>query len=146
MWLALKRWHKAIHSLQSSSSLKEQLPTPPMQVIAHPLRRSASLLAAVAVLGWLVLRADTGQSAPTAPVDPPTDAVFAAKVRPMIARYCLGCHSTKVKKGDLDLERFSSLEVARHDLKPWQSVIEMLTAEEMPPKAKPQPTAEGATG
>jgi hypothetical protein len=113
-----------------------------MQFQANKLRRPASLLVAVAMLGWLVLRADTGQSAPTAPVDPPTDVVFAAKVRPMIARYCLGCHSTKVKKGDLDLERFSSLEVARHDLKPWQSVIEMLSAEEMPPKAKPQPTTD----
>ena len=60
----------------------------------------------------------------------------------MIARYCLGCHSTKVKKGDLDLERFSSLDVARHDLKPWQSVIEMLERGGNAPQGEAPPTAD----
>ena len=58
----------------------------------------------------------------------------------MLAKYCLGCHSQKMKKGDLDLERFTSLELARRDLKVWQSLTEMLGAEEMPPKEKPQPS------
>ncbi|HKD36554.1 MAG TPA: DUF1592 domain-containing protein [Pirellulales bacterium] len=65
---------------------------------------------------------------------------FAGKVRPIVTRYCLSCHSAKEKKGELDLERFSSIGDARHDLKAWQSVIEMLEAGEMPPKEKPQPT------
>ena len=68
--------------------------------------------------------------------------LFAKRVRPLLAEYCLGCHSTKEKKGELDLERFVSIDVARNDLKPWQSLIEMLDAGEMPPKGKRQPTAD----
>src|SRR5262249_17770014 len=74
------------------------------------------------------------------PSDAKTD--YTAVVRPLIQKYCLACHATKIKKGDLDLERFASVEHVRKDLKPWQSLIEMLEAGEMPPKDKPQPTAE----
>src|SRR5580704_4633206 len=67
---------------------------------------------------------------------------YAEQIQPLMKKYCLDCHSTKNKKGSLDLERFSTLDSIRKDLKPWQGLIEMLEAEEMPPKNKPQPTAE----
>ena len=67
---------------------------------------------------------------------------FTTTVRPLIEKYCLGCHSTKLKQGSLDLERFTTLDDIRKDLKPWQSLIEQIEAGEMPPKEKPQPTAE----
>jgi len=67
---------------------------------------------------------------------------YASVVQPLVQKYCLSCHSTKVKKGELDLERFASLDLVRKDLKPWQAMIEMLESGEMPPKKKPQPTAE----
>jgi hypothetical protein len=70
---------------------------------------------------------------------------YANAVRPLIQKYCLACHSAKAKKGGLDLERFTSLEQVRGDLKPWQQVIEHLEAGEMPPRRKPQPTAEERT-
>ena len=69
-------------------------------------------------------------------------AEYATVVQPLIQNYCLGCHSTKIQKGDLDLERFVSLELIRKDLKPWQAMLEMLESGEMPPKKKPQPAAE----
>ncbi|MEY2410198.1 MAG: hypothetical protein QOF48_2868, partial [Verrucomicrobiota bacterium] len=66
---------------------------------------------------------------------------FDQAVRPLLKQFCLGCHSTEKHKGDLDLERFTSLnEVLRHP-KPWQAVVEQLALGEMPPKEKPQPTA-----
>jgi hypothetical protein len=68
--------------------------------------------------------------------------LFAKRIRPLLAEYCLACHSTKEKKGELDLERFVSIDVARTDLKPWQSLVEMLDAGEMPPKGRRQPTAD----
>jgi hypothetical protein len=71
--------------------------------------------------------------------EPPGD--FAA-VRPLVQKYCLACHSTKTKKGDLDLERFATTDDIRKNVKPWQAVVEMLEAGEMPPKDKPQPSAE----
>ncbi len=54
--------------------------------------------------------------------------------------YCLRCHSAKVKKGSLDLERFTSAGLVRKDPKPWQLVLEMVEAADMPPADKPQPT------
>lgn len=65
---------------------------------------------------------------------------YAADVLPVLKKYCLDCHSTKAKKGSLDLERFSSLDRVRRDLKPWQGLIEQVETGEMPPKGKPQPT------
>lgn len=67
-------------------------------------------------------------------------AEFAA-VRPLVQKYCLGCHSTAALKGGLDLERFAGIADVRKDLKVWQASLEMLDAGEMPPKGKPQPTA-----
>jgi hypothetical protein len=67
---------------------------------------------------------------------------FGKQIRPLVTRYCLGCHSTKIKKGHLDLERFTKLDHVRKDLKTWQHVVEHLEAGEMPPQGKPQPTPE----
>src|SRR4051812_2920811 len=67
---------------------------------------------------------------------------YPATVTPLLKRYCLDCHSTKLKKGHLDLERFATIDDARKDPKAWAGVIEQLEAGEMPPKEKPQPTAE----
>ena len=113
-----------------------------------------SLCSVVAIIGllaarWPLLRAEDSDSSQQKPTDAASAAAhesaalapsFDAKVRPLLKQYCLGCHSTELKKGELDLERFVSLDVARNDLKPWQSLIEMLDAGEMPPKGKPRPS------
>jgi hypothetical protein len=75
---------------------------------------------------------------------PPRDleSEFPKHVRPLLQKYCLECHSTKVHKGDLDLERFTSLETVRKDLHAWQQVADQLGIGEMPPKGKPRPSGE----
>ncbi|HEX7899764.1 MAG TPA: DUF1592 domain-containing protein [Planctomycetota bacterium] len=65
---------------------------------------------------------------------------YREQIRPLAAKYCLDCHSTKDKKGDLDLERFGTLDDIRKDTRPWLHVVENLENGEMPPKKKPQPT------
>ena len=66
---------------------------------------------------------------------------YGSKALPVLKEYCLGCHSTEKQKGDLDLERFTSLsEVMKHS-KVWQGVVEQIALGEMPPKEKPQPSA-----
>ena len=40
---------------------------------------------------------------------------FSAQVRPILQESCLDCHSTKKQKGDLDLERFTSLAEVQRD-------------------------------
>jgi mono/diheme cytochrome c family protein len=105
--------------------------------------RLAGVLGLVAVAIMVV--ATHPQGWPAAAKEPDNDAPadkYAAVVQPLLKQYCLGCHSTKAKKGSLDLERFTALDLVRKDLKPWQQMIEMLEANEMPPKNKPQPTAE----
>jgi hypothetical protein len=77
---------------------------------------------------------------PAPPGDPARD--YPTTTVPLLKRYCLDCHSTKLKKGHLDLERFATVNEIRQDLKPWTMVIEQLEAGEMPPKGKPQPTAD----
>jgi hypothetical protein len=74
--------------------------------------------------------------------DPDLGADFTERVKPILAKHCLSCHSTEKKKGDLDLERFSSLGAIRKDLRPWPMVVENLENGEMPPKKSPQPTPE----
>ena len=66
--------------------------------------------------------------------------MFAAEVQPLLAKYCLGCHSQKEQKGELDLERFTSVSNVRKDVKPWQAMILQLETREMPPKGEHQPT------
>jgi hypothetical protein len=64
---------------------------------------------------------------------------FDQTIRPLISEYCLKCHSTEKHKGDLDLERFSTLDEVKRHPKVWQTVAEQLANNEMPPKDKPQP-------
>jgi hypothetical protein len=92
------------------------------------------------LLAWSVSHAGAAEAvAPPAPLD---DAGFGGAVKPLLAKYCLGCHATAKKEGGLDLERFTNVASIRRDVKPWQHLIEQVEAEEMPPRDKPQPTAE----
>src|SRR5262249_11894252 len=95
-------------------------------------------LCTVALVAFALTRFDH----PTPAQDPKTDAKptdYATTIQPLVKKYCLGCHSTKAKKGSLDLERFATLDDLRKDLKVWQAVIEQIEAAEMPPKEKAQP-------
>lgn len=60
------------------------------------------------------------------------------QIRPLLGEYCLDCHSAEEEKGDLDLERFASLESAMKEPGVWESVIEQIELGEMPPKKKRQ--------
>ena len=66
---------------------------------------------------------------------------YQARVRPLLKQFCIGCHSTKKKVGELDLERFVQLADVRLGTRAWQGVIEMLRNGEMPPKKALQPSA-----
>jgi len=67
---------------------------------------------------------------------------FGQVIQPLLREYCLTCHSTADKKGELDLERFQSIEQVKQHPAVWQAVLEQLAHNEMPPKDKRQPTAE----
>lgn len=61
-------------------------------------------------------------------------AAYEKTAKPLLKRYCLGCHSTEAMEGALDLERFVALEDVRRDTGVWLKMVEMLEGREMPPK------------
>ena len=90
----------------------------------------------------LVLLLVAGNTPPASVVSPDLAGEYREKVQPLLAKYCLTCHSTAKKKGDLDLERYATLAAISKDLKPWPHLIENLETGEMPPKKSLQPTAD----
>src|SRR3954466_14437334 len=97
------------------------------------------VLALIGIASLALLRPPTPSRAKE-PEKGGLDQRYADEVRPLLKKYCLDCHSTKAKKGSLDLERFASTADVRKDLKHWQALIEQIEAGEMPPKSKPQPS------
>ncbi len=67
---------------------------------------------------------------------------FEEVVKPIVANYCVTCHSAEKHKGDLDLEQFTSFSEVSKSPKAWQQALEQLANGEMPPKDKKQPTAQ----
>jgi mono/diheme cytochrome c family protein len=67
---------------------------------------------------------------------------FEQTIQPVLKQYCIDCHSTKKQKGDLDLERFTSLELVKRDPIVWEHSLDQIRDKEMPPKGKPKPSPE----
>jgi hypothetical protein len=59
---------------------------------------------------------------------------YEREIRPLLDRFCAECHSTELKEGELDLERFAALADVRQDPGVWQNVQGMLAIGEMPPE------------
>ena len=67
---------------------------------------------------------------------------YVTEVRPLMERFCLGCHSTALRVGELDLEQFRTLAEVRRGTRAWLKVVEMLDNGEMPPEPAEQPAPE----
>ncbi|MES2596335.1 MAG: DUF1592 domain-containing protein [Verrucomicrobiota bacterium] len=63
---------------------------------------------------------------------------FTQDIQPLLKEHCNTCHSTQKQKGDLDLERFTSMAAVKADPAVWEHTLEQLANNEMPPKDKPQ--------
>ncbi|MCC9607943.1 DUF1592 domain-containing protein [Blastopirellula sp. JC732] len=82
----------------------------------------------------------TNQAALSADEFPPLAEQYESSVHALLKSYCLDCHSTDAKEGELDLERFADLAAIRKDPAPWQRVVEMVDHGEMPPEESKQMT------
>ncbi len=67
---------------------------------------------------------------------------FEQKIRPLLRDYCVTCHSTEKQEGELDLQRFTSIEQVRRQPEVWEHVLEQLALGEMPPKDAKQLSVE----
>ncbi|MCY2977069.1 MAG: DUF1592 domain-containing protein [Planctomycetota bacterium] len=70
---------------------------------------------------------------------------FDLSIRPLLRDYCVTCHSTEKQEGELDLERFLSLEQVKRHADVWERVQEQLALGEMPPKDAKQFSTEQKT-
>ncbi|MBP6600666.1 MAG: DUF1592 domain-containing protein [Verrucomicrobiales bacterium] len=59
---------------------------------------------------------------------------FRETIGPLLSTYCFDCHDGEVQKGDLDLTVFDSLSAVQENFKIWQTVLQQVEEEEMPPK------------
>ena len=66
---------------------------------------------------------------------------FQKTVLPVLKDRCINCHSTDEQKGDLDLERFTSLAEIKKEPAVWEAVLEQIQTGEMPPKKEPRLSA-----
>jgi hypothetical protein len=63
-----------------------------------------------------------------------------AEISPLLQKYCLDCHNADKQKGDVDLTHFGSPQNVVKEFKLWQTMLQQVEEEEMPPK-KPLPSA-----
>jgi hypothetical protein len=70
------------------------------------------------------------------------EAAFEKTIRPLVRDYCMTCHSTEKQKGELDLERFTTVSSIKKQTGVWEHVLDQLATGEMPPKAAKQMSAE----
>lgn len=75
------------------------------------------------------------------PIQPVADAV-ATHVTPVLAKYCISCHDAADPQASLDLSPFISELSVLQERQRWDNIQRMLRASEMPPKDRPQPSAE----
>lgn len=70
------------------------------------------------------------------------DAQFEKEIRPLLTKYCVGCHNPQKKRGDLDLARFEKDADVGKDAEVWAEVAARVLAHEMPPEGRKQPSIE----
>ena len=102
-----------------------------------PLPRHLSSLALLAI-GAIFLAGIT--HAANAGAAPQVKHDFTTTIQPILKEYCVTCHSTEKQKGDLDLERFQSLQQIKRDPTVWEHALEQIRDKEMPPKDRPKPS------
>src|SRR5262249_47972384 len=95
------------------------------------------LALALLTLGWYPVAPRAAER--TAPATAPGS--FDQVIRPFLAKHCLSCHGEQKQSGSLALHQANANSV-QDDRTTWESVLEKLRGGEMPPKKKPQPSAD----
>lgn len=93
-------------------------------------------------ISTVLLLALTANSPAQPAPNPALDKQFTNTVRPVLTKYCVGCHSGPAAAAQFDLTAYASLAPILRDYPRWELVLSRLNANEMPPKQAPQPPAE----
>jgi mono/diheme cytochrome c family protein len=112
---------------------------------SRSMRRSRRTVCGIAAAAGVFLAASiaslSGQTAPKVPGEvaaPSSPGLAADKSRALLDRYCVSCHSDRLKTANLSLQGLDLTKVADHaDL--WEKVVRKLRAGVMPPPDVPRP-------
>jgi mono/diheme cytochrome c family protein len=108
---------------------------------------SAAALAAAAVVGGAFAPVSSGAPAPdvaaanAAAVSAAADVGRVATINAFLNQHCVACHGPTKHKADLTLHTFTDQPAILKGRKTFQTSLKMVHAGEMPPDAKPRPTA-----
>ena len=73
------------------------------------------------------------------PVRKAVTASFDGQIKPVLAKYCVGCHGGAKPKADLNLETIGGVSFAQNR-KAWEQVLDYVEGGDMPPPGKPKPS------
>jgi hypothetical protein len=68
------------------------------------------------------------------------DKTFKTQVTPLLAKYCVSCHSGVKAKGDLNLTKYADTASILAARKLWERVLDNVEGHDMPPEGKPRPS------
>ena len=88
----------------------------------------------------LILLLPVAESAPPASAE--LEQQFTQTVRPFVMKYCVACHSGSAPAAQFDLRSYATMESVVEDHQRWATVIDKLSAKQMPPPQLPQPPEE----
>ena len=86
---------------------------------------------------WFVLLSPLSASQ-TASSGPQVAAAESSPLRPVLNRYCVGCHNDRLRTADLSFEALDAVHVAE-GAETWEKVIGKLRSGAMPPPGRPRP-------
>src|SRR5689334_3391564 len=73
---------------------------------------------------------------------PAAGQTFNSRVRPFLAKNCVGCHNSKLNTAGLNLEPFADESTAAKRPELWDKVRDKLVTGKMPPAPAPVPAKE----
>lgn len=63
----------------------------------------------------------------------PGEDAFARDIRPLLQKYCFGCHDDDTQKGGVNLQPYATERDVHRDPKRWETVTRLISDREMPP-------------
>lgn len=74
--------------------------------------------------------------------NPVLEKQFEGTVKPIVTKYCVGCHTGEAAAAALDLKSYRTVAAVARDYPRWATVAAKVGSQQMPPKQMPQPSAE----
>jgi Protein of unknown function (DUF1592)/Protein of unknown function (DUF1588)/Protein of unknown function (DUF1585)/Protein of unknown function (DUF1595)/Protein of unknown function (DUF1587) len=90
------------------------------------------------ILRWIPILFLTGGFLGAGGLQPQSRDVSISPERAVVNRYCVSCHNSALKAGELALDTIGAQDVSQHP-EAWEKVVRKLRARHMPPAGMPRP-------